>query len=129
MEQEFVPYEWALRLKALGFKGRTLTYYENGKPKLHNAIEGWDFNSSFLTCVSRPTLSQAFKWFRDKYEYISCIKGRKSMGFDFTLSDVPSDVIKRDTVQSNFVYDTYEEAEMDCLIKVIEIVEKVEINN
>jgi hypothetical protein len=63
-EKEFVPYDLALRLKALGFKERVLTYYEDGKAKLHTDIKGWDFNNSFLTCVSRPTYAEIFEWFQ-----------------------------------------------------------------
>ena len=67
METDFVTLPAAERLKAINFKERALTYFEDGKPKLHTAIEGWDFNTSFLNCVSRPTYSQAFKWIRDNH--------------------------------------------------------------
>jgi hypothetical protein len=126
MEKEFVPYELALRLKELGFKGRTLTYYENGKPKLHNAIEGWDFNSSFLTCISRPTFSQAFRFFRVKYSI--CVEIHETTDweedneswsfviFKYRLGDNDG------MISSTIDYDTYEEAELECLKKLIEIV-------
>ena len=115
IEKEFVPYDPALRLKALGFKERVLTYYEDGKPKLHTAIEGWDFNSSFLTCVSRPTYSQAFRWFREKYEfYASVVYMNSKNAFYIT-------VYGKEKIE--FYFDTYEEAELACLIKLIEIVE------
>jgi hypothetical protein len=126
MEKEFVPYELALRLKELGFKGRTLTYYENGKPKLHNAIEGWDFNSSFLTCISRPTFSQAFRFFRVKYSI--CVEIHETTDweedneswsfviFKYRLGDNDG------MISSTIDYDTYEDAELDCLKKLIEIV-------
>jgi hypothetical protein len=119
MEKEFVPYELALRLKELRFKGRTLTYYENGKPKLHNAIEGWDFNSSFLTCISRPTYSQAFKWFRDKHKLV----------FNFISYSIvkPGEyhwsITWNDEAKATGIVKTYEEAELACLEKLIEIVE------
>ena len=126
MEKEFVPYELALRLKELGFKVRTLTYYENGKPKLHNAIEGWDFNSSFLTCISRPTFSQAFRFFRVKYSI--CVEIHETTDweedneswsfviFKYRLGDNDG------MISSTIDYDTYEEAELECLKKLIEIV-------
>jgi hypothetical protein len=62
LESEFIPYNLALRMKALSYKEKVLTYYENGVPKLYNDILGWDFNSSFLTCCSRPTFQSAFSW-------------------------------------------------------------------
>ncbi len=115
MTSEFVPYELALRLKALGFKERVLTYYEDGKPKLHTAIEGWDFNSSFSTCVSRPTYSQAFRWFREKYEfYASVVYMNSKNAFYIT-------VYGKEKIE--FYFNSYEEAELECLIKLIEIVE------
>lgn len=104
MEKEFVTIDLALRLKALGFKERVLTYYEDGKPKLHTAIEGWDFNSSFLNCVSRPTNSQAFRWFR------------RPQNGSYNHLDFMYACLKDDSI-------TYEEAELECLKKLIEIVE------
>ena len=112
MEKEFVSHELALILKALGFKERVLTYYEDGKPKLHTAIEGWDFNSSFLTCVSRPTYSQAFRRFRKKYDLHYVIV--KAESWFYTINGC--------NTQEGF--NTYEEAELACLDKLIEIVEQ-----
>ena len=113
MEKEFVSHELALILKALGFKERVLTYYEDGKPKLHTAIEGWDFNSSFLTCVSRPTYSQAFRWFREKYGVHSSPKK-----YDETKWWVEWGT------WTSPAFETFEEAELSWLNKLIEIVEK-----
>ena len=115
LEKEFVPMDLALKLKALGFKERVLTYYEDGKPKVYTAIEGWDFNNSFLNCVSRPTFSQAFRWFREKYEfYASVVYMNSKNAFYIT-------VYGKEKIE--FYFDTYEEAELDCLVKLIEIVE------
>jgi len=66
--------------------------------------------------------SMAFRWFREKYGYMSYIKGRQSMGFDYTLTDVPVNNRTKDTLFSPYMYDTYEEAELECLKKLIEIV-------
>ena len=122
MEKEFIPYDLALRLKALGFKERVLTYYEDGKPKLHTAIEGWDFNSSFLTCVSRPTYSQAFRWFREKYHLYGKVETTSLTCHFIMIKEVTLDGTIRESPRY-VTYNSYEEAELACLIKLIEIVE------
>jgi hypothetical protein len=126
MEKEFIPYEQALALKELGFDEPCFGYYDikdNNLRLFFDNLQDASCNSDlkyddFKHCTA-PTFSQAF---REKYEYISFIKGRKSMGFDYTLSDVPTNLSKRDTFQSPHVFETYEEAEQTCLIKLIEIV-------
>ena len=86
MEKEFVQYQEALELKELGFNEPCFGYYYtlNGKDwkfaekneyyKLDNEI---NIGSKFSLLA--PTFSQAFRWFREKYEYNSFIRGRKSI--------------------------------------------------
>jgi hypothetical protein len=62
MEEHFVNYNQALALKELGFKERCSHYFDHNKFKIHNEISGWDFNTSFITCVSAPLKSQVFKF-------------------------------------------------------------------
>ena len=129
MNQEFIPYEQALALKELGFDEPCFGYYI----ELRNPREGvLSINKceNNIDDVLAPTFSQAFRWFREKYEYNSFIRGRKSMGFDYTLSDVPTNLSKKDIFQSPHVYKTYEQAELACLIKLIQIVKdgKVQTN-
>ena len=122
MENEFTPYPLALRLKALGFKERVLTYFEDDKIKLHDHISGWDFNSSFLNCVSRPTYSQAFRWFREKYDITQTIARDGSLAKEGPWAYT----IVYDGIYFNDGHLTYEEAEIACLEKLIEIVEQKE---
>ena len=131
MEKEFVTIDLALRLKALGFKERVLTYYEDGKAKLHTDIEGWDFNNSFLTCVSRPTYSQAFGFIREKYligHDIMCpfisYQGKKAE----IISEGRYEVFLTDEEQlgitdEEFYSMTYNEAEIKCLNLLLRIAE------
>lgn len=124
MEKEFVTYPLALRLKALGFKERVLTYFEDDKIKLHDHISGWDFNSSFLNCVSRPTYSQIFRWFREQKGL--CV----TFEYDENEGEVYWYIGKcfEYGVGPLFFHDLgeftkLEEAELACLEKLIEIVE------
>jgi hypothetical protein len=84
MKTEFVSYELALNLKQINFKERVLSYFEDEKPKLYHTLDGWDFNTSFLTCVSRPTYSQVFDWFEKNHKMIAIIQPIQDWG-DFIL--------------------------------------------
>jgi hypothetical protein len=64
MEKEFVPYELALRMKQLGFDKTCFGFYDlwdNSK-----AIGG---NYPCDGTNSAPLYQQAFRWFREKYEF------------------------------------------------------------
>ena len=58
MEKEFVPYEQALELKGLGFDKPCL---------IKDTEQGEDFAIYYEHENGRPTFSQAFKWFREKF--------------------------------------------------------------
>lgn len=120
MEKEFVSYKQALKLKELGFKERCLTYYGENKPMISDVltIDGWDYNTSFLNWTSRLTFSQAFRWFREEYGIYYVIEGSKKFGFQHTIYD------EKETyeIKSEKTYNTYEESELNCLTKLIEIV-------
>jgi hypothetical protein len=113
MEKEFLPYDRALKLKQLGFKERCLTYYENGIAMINSVltVDGWDYNTSFLTYASRPTFQQAFRFFREKYDlhYLRPTKYSETKWWGIG--------------GNTKVCDSYEEAELACLDKLIEIVE------
>jgi hypothetical protein len=115
MEKEFIPYELALELKQLGFKERCLGYY----------IELVNPNQGILTieqcdknidgCLA-PTYAQAFRWFRKEHALESYIRAN-------LFVDVPKSYqFYIDENIDDIWYDTYEEAEIACLKKLIEIV-------
>jgi hypothetical protein len=118
MEKEFVTYDQALTLNELGFKERVSHYFEDGEFKIHPTITGWDFNTSFTTCVSRPTKAQAFRWFRENYNWTIKVNQVSKNNWSYTLYNFP-----KDRTYYGEVYKTYEEAELECLNKLIEIVE------
>ena len=77
--------------------------------------------------VNRPTFSQAFRWFRDKNIYAT-INTYHSVNEDkpFGLSiDYLHESGKWDyfDYRGESDFETYEEAELACLTKLIEIVE------
>ena len=70
MEKEFVPYELALRMKALGYNKPCLTWYlvdeddniELVRPYWESEF-GYTYNSGLTPeCVIAPTWQSAFRW-------------------------------------------------------------------
>ena len=125
MKKEFVPYELAVKLKELGFGEECFSYYDlNNKPNFFGADGLMD---THCVQVNRPTFSQAFRWFRDKNIYAT-INTYHSVNEDkpFGLSiDYLHESGKWDyfDYRGESDFETYEEAELACLTKLIEIVE------
>jgi hypothetical protein len=157
----FVPYEQALALKELGFDEPCFAWYHLGDTLLSDITMGYE-KTDFLytqddmeeTQCTAPTYSQAFRWFREKYNIHYAMKpilGSKNgydsfpmLGWDYDIF-----VTNRETKNSYYMgypvgewftatldnFDegetlsdlnihplNYEEAELACLIKLIEIV-------
>jgi|LakMenEpi03Aug12_release.lakeMendotaPanAssembly.Ray.scaffolds.fasta_scaffold943066_2 hypothetical protein len=119
MKNEFIPYEKALELKELGFDERCLAFY-NGK-----FLESTDYDFDNGTskdiglCIVAPTFSQAFRWFREKYKLVALI--------DIGMHEFSYKIFKNEKSITPFkeyldYNGTYEEAELECLKKLIEIV-------
>ena len=122
MEKEFIPYKLALALKELGFdepcfKGYTEEYKTlisfsstNTNTSVKNALPTKPFTA--------PLYQQAFRWFREKYELWQIIQ--QNTDKDWTYDIMP--IIGMIDYKLFDVFDTYEEAELECLKKLIEIV-------
>jgi hypothetical protein len=123
MEEEFVPYELALRLKELGFDKSTFGGwchpFNNHKPYLQLNQEG-EYD------ISAPTFYDAFRWFREKYELLSWVftPFGVSNGYFHEIVNLSKVIIEGGfSSGQSCQYNTYEEAELACLEKLIEIVE------
>jgi hypothetical protein len=123
MEKEFIPYEQAAVLKELGFDEPCLgLYYPNGKFRIkeQNGLNCDSDKNSYLDSLGNsegfctaPLYQQVFRWFREK------------CGFDLTIQHNKKYIAIVYSSVKNFSideYDTYEEAELECLKKLIEIV-------
>jgi hypothetical protein len=132
MAKEFVPYELALRIKELGFDEPCLAIYSNANPKTGlYTLKKYRLKlikqaSQKDKGVKAPTWNSAFRWFREKHFYISyvCAPYKEHDEFYFRIRHI-GDVINEGQLESceSQVYNTYEEAELACLEKLIEIVE------
>jgi hypothetical protein len=107
--KEFIPYEQALELKELGFDEYVLEYYNT---------ETKDF-CHVMKEIKAPLFQQAFRWFREKCSLHGEIFGqlRPSNNFMYALKIAGTDIM-------NDGFKTYEEAELACLNKLIEILKK-----
>jgi hypothetical protein len=147
MEKEFIPYEQALALKELGFDDNCLAYYLN--PEFNSKLklgEGYNIvtryfrenemsyninNNNFLYGTSRPphlynlvtcpTYAQAFRWIREKYKLESFIQplidDDDIQFYIFAYGNISEEISHDD-----YDYLKHEEAELECLKKLIEII-------
>jgi hypothetical protein len=127
MEKEFVPYAEALALKELGFDERPCfgNYLERDKRDGGGIIlELWDDEDTKYNPISTilaPIYQQAFRWFREKYNLDKVIYptlGSEGNYYINIFQNYNSD----NSLYWNCSYETLEEAELECLRKLIEIV-------
>ena len=119
IEKEFIPYEQALELKKLGFNDECFAGYDIYTKELYIGYENSQRTFNIEYYILAPTFSQAFRWFREKYDlhYIVC-KNVQIDGYGYR------EVIQIPYMEENenIILKTYEEAELECLKKLIEIV-------
>ncbi len=123
MEKEFIPYEQALALKELGFDELCLGYFD----PLYKQLVVWEKEStnSSSNWVSAPLYQQAFRWFREKYNIDSMIQPTYATKYQFRMFHV--EIKAKVQIYGDYMgkeFSTYEEAELECLKKLIEIVKE-----
>jgi hypothetical protein len=107
MNNEFIPYEQALELKELGFDEPCFGWFASDRTLVKEVTEKTDFTLA-------PTYSQAFRWFRDNYRISPIITCYSELGNAWKYH-IPNEGGEQG-------FNTYEEAELACLEKLIEIV-------
>jgi hypothetical protein len=121
-QQEFIPYEQALELKELGFDELSLDAYykttDGGVSLVRFPDEERQINYPFER-IPAPLYQQAFRWFREKYELIFHIECDYNSFLGYKDGYIP---IYSLYPYIHDCYKTYEEAELACLKKLIEIV-------
>jgi len=147
MKKEFVPYEQASALKELGFNEPCIAYWQGGENKeptmmcnqgtiyvsqysyFNNTIEG----KIRGILVSSPLYQQALRWFREKYRlqgHIECDGGTEFPCHRIIITDKNVTEISDNTNLEIYssdeygAYHTYEEAELECLKKLIQLVSR-----
>lgn len=160
MEKEFIPYEIALALKELGFDEPCLGYYRKDNPilkfgeglelvtrnyrcnvmhyplKNSRYVAGSSAPDGYYYLTTSPTFSQAFRWFREKYDLViePCVPFQRLYSTEedhFEILEFGYRIYSFDQyrggLRDKIEWDGYdnsneEEAELECLKKLIEIV-------
>jgi hypothetical protein len=122
MTKEFISYEQALELKELGFDEPCIAFYEPGNKQVQVVGVEQRYNNPELLRMEdfcAPLYQQAFRWFREKYKLVALI--------DIGMHEFSYKIFKNEKSITPFkdyldYNGTYEEAELECLKKLIEIV-------
>jgi hypothetical protein len=116
IDKEFIPYELALELKQLGYpQNDYFAWYAHGGLHYDSEYEESHFTDA---CCAAPTYSQAFRWFREKYDLNNFI-------YHYAEDDILHIINFAYNINNNIFesdFKLYEEAELACLKKLIEIV-------
>jgi hypothetical protein len=115
--KDFVPYELAYELKQLGFDADDYFGFWNlfeysGEWKLDSRIHG-----DSIDYIEAPLYQQAFRFFREKYKASPIITCYSELGNAWRYH-IPNE-------GGEYDFYTYEEAELACLKKLIEIVKTI----
>jgi len=129
MTKEFIPYEQALALKELGFDEPCMMNHY-GDERLHigrlylPSSFGKGKNSEMFEDALRDgditaiLYQQAFRWFREKCGLWQIVMQNTDKDWTYDIMTIIGMV----DYKIFDVFDTYEEAELECLKKLIEIV-------
>jgi hypothetical protein len=141
MDKEFVPYQPSLELKELGFDEHCFgRFYTNPKSKMFGVDEkgrhypikntskklytlGEYFVLNDDNVITAPTFSQCFRWFREKYKLEAIVQKADDFSwYKFTIYFYLP--FSKRFVDSYHEFKTYEESELACLNKLIQIVKQ-----
>jgi hypothetical protein len=146
IEDLFVPYEQSLDLKELDFDEPCFAYFDiqynpilkekyKGILKFPSKVEYLESTKKMLYILGQqkvlaPTYSQAFRWFRKKYNISSYVdyyeNGDCEKIWYFIVktknNEKQFDGSDKTKYCNEPYFKTYEEAELECLKKLIEIV-------
>jgi hypothetical protein len=112
--KDFTLYPEALELKQLGFDEPCLaSYYHAGR-----RLDICEYINHGEYTVLAPTYSQAFRWFREKHNLFGQVNIHTY--FIYNISNGDFKMVK----EYDKLFETYEEAELACLKKLIEIVKE-----
>lgn len=129
MNEDFAPFELAVKLKEKGFREKCLLHYENTGGFYSNSVDTYDRPnqeldySDFLKCfnegnsiglIDAPTISQVLKWLREEKLVLIGLSPMQEYGGDEVI-EWCSTVYKTDkqgglSRKEEFYYQSYEQA-------------------
>jgi hypothetical protein len=116
MTKEFIPYQEALALKQLGFDEPCFGWFASDRTLVKEVTEKTDFTLA-------PTYSQAFRWFRENYNLFGQVNIRTYYIYEISNDGIAIEMVS----QYDKLLNTYEEAELECLKKLIELVKQKQL--
>jgi len=126
MNKEFITYEEALALKELGFDEPCFGYHNIDpylKTPTFNLVKPFDHE----WCLPAPLYQQAFRWFRNEYNYVHTIFPADLALHEKKKTDYACGLYLNDPVEIMHIkgrFNSYLEAQKICLRKLIEIVKE-----
>ena len=133
--RDFVPYNEALKLKELGFNEPCIFGYNDYhvlRSKIASSFDG-DFvkwNEKYDRDLKAPLYQQAFRFFREKYQWQSYIEPTsdqhsRELGYNYYLWNYKTgeeyNTMPQNCPSGDWEFEKYEDAELACLIKLIKI--------
>jgi hypothetical protein len=134
MNNEFVSYEIALKLKELGFDEPCLCAYDKNEMLYHSHKTDKLFtilNSNLSNQYAAPLYQQVLRWFREQFNWQSSIEATNDqhshkLGYNhFIWNNVTGEeyhTMPKDSPFGDWCFKTYEEAQIACILDLISII-------
>lgn len=127
--KDFAPYKEALAVIELGFNEPCLGWYvsEDYGLEIGKAIQ----SDLIKDGIVAPTFSQCFRFFREKYDWQHSIdptadQHSHQLGYNYWIWNYKTGeehwTMPKNRPTGDWEYETYEQAELECLRKLIGIV-------
>lgn len=130
LDKYFVPFDRSLKLKEFGFDEECVAFYENNILKAIDQHWGMSFSGISKKSGDRvddlilaPLFCQVFDWFREKHEYYIHIEEKYSLNTDIQVYQ-----FRHPDNDKLLKFKTFEEAQLACLDKLIEICEESSVS-
>ena len=118
IEDNFISYQLALDMKAIEFDKPCFAFYYEGA-LINDIVSKQDYTSP-LNCLT-PLYQQVFKFFREKYNLDKIIYPTLGSKGNYYIN-IFQNYNSENSLYWNCSYNTYEEAEIACIVKLINIV-------
>jgi hypothetical protein len=127
MKKEFVPYAEALQLREIGFNDPCIAWYNESGGLCCDHFIGFGSEGAMYIQEdmdtelesTAPLYQQAFRWFWSKHQIAAHVYPVVDGNWDYILI---SDTFDEEVEFDDGPWPSYEEAELACLRKLIEIV-------
>lgn len=119
MEKEFVPAHLAIKMKILGFNEPCLVGVKNNETLTGTGFTFTNFNNNVHDFVL-PLWQQAFDYFRNEHNFI--VSPIKYYKYYFAIEKINKGICETEFIDDTYPLDTYEQARLACLEKLIELV-------